>query len=51
MAFCRAGHDAAGEYVGAAYSVTADYVSRKRSAPMGAPVAGFSDLDRSVTRE
>ncbi|MGW5073667.1 VWA domain-containing protein [Rhodococcus sp. NPDC004095] len=44
-------YDAAGEYVGAAYSVTAGYVSRKRSAPMGASVAGFSDLDRSVTRE
>lgn len=44
-------YDASGEYVGAAYSVTADYVSRKRSAPLGAPVAGFSSLDRSVTRE
>lgn len=44
-------YDASSEYVGAAYSVTADYVSRKRRAPAGAPVAGFSDLDRSVTRE
>ncbi|MGW4480445.1 VWA domain-containing protein [Rhodococcus triatomae] len=44
-------YDANGEYVGAAYSVTADYVSRKRSAPVGAPVVGFSDHDRAVTRE
>ncbi|WFR73708.1 hypothetical protein P9209_09035 [Prescottella defluvii] len=44
-------YDAKGEYVEAAYSVTSDYVSRKRRAVVGAPVQGFTDAQRSVTRE
>ncbi|MDH6680454.1 hypothetical protein M2284_004683 [Rhodococcus sp. LBL1] len=44
-------YDTKGEYVEAAYSVTSDYVSRKRRAVVGAPVQGFTDAQRSVTRE
>lgn len=45
-------YDASSQYVGAAYAVTADYVSRKRGTPLGAPKpAGFSDSDRSATKE
>lgn len=45
-------YDASSQYVGAAYAVTADYVSRKRGTPLGAPPpAGFSDSDRSATKE
>lgn len=44
-------YDAEGEYVEAAYFVTSDYVSRKRRAAAGAPVHGFTEEQRSVTRE
>lgn len=45
-------YDASSQYVGAAYAVTADYVSRKRSVPLGSPrVEGFSDADRAATKK
>ena len=39
-----------GDGIGTAWAATTNYVARKNAAPVGAPVAGFSDEERAAAR-